>query len=113
MTEQLTQPVATNTPFPYTQNCVVSVNVSNLARSLEWYRDSEAKEIAFLKEKGAVVITEKEGLKIGEFREIGDARPIAVDGAKDREEIRAATGDQHSDGITHRSRCDAPARFPR
>jgi tripartite ATP-independent transporter DctP family solute receptor len=38
-------------------------------RSLEWYRDSEAKEIAFVKEQGAVVITEKEGLKIGEFRE--------------------------------------------
>jgi catechol 2,3-dioxygenase-like lactoylglutathione lyase family enzyme len=40
MTEQLTQPVATNTPFPYTQNCVISVNVSNLARSLDWYRDA-------------------------------------------------------------------------
>ena len=40
MTEQLTQPVATNTPFPYTQNCVVSVNVSDLARALEWYRDA-------------------------------------------------------------------------
>lgn len=38
-------------------------------RSLQWYRDSEAKEIAFLKEKGATIITEKEGLKVGEFRD--------------------------------------------
>jgi tripartite ATP-independent transporter DctP family solute receptor len=38
-------------------------------RSLEWYRDAEAKEIAFLKEKGATIITEKEGLKLDEFRE--------------------------------------------
>jgi TRAP-type C4-dicarboxylate transport system substrate-binding protein len=38
-------------------------------RSLEWYRDSEAKEIAFLKEKGATIITVKEGLKLDEFRD--------------------------------------------
>ena len=38
-------------------------------RSMQWYRESEAKEIAFLKEKGATIITEKEGLKLGEFRE--------------------------------------------
>jgi len=38
-------------------------------RSLEWYRDAEAKEIAFLKEKGATIITEKEGLKLDEFRD--------------------------------------------
>lgn len=38
-------------------------------RSLQWFRDSEAKEIAFLKEKGATIITEKEGLKVNEFRD--------------------------------------------
>jgi tripartite ATP-independent transporter DctP family solute receptor len=37
-------------------------------RSLGWYLDSEAKEIALLREKGAIVITEKEGLKLDEFR---------------------------------------------
>jgi CreA protein len=40
MTEQVAVPVATDTPFPYTRNCVISVNVSDLARSLDWYRDA-------------------------------------------------------------------------
>lgn len=37
-------------------------------RSLQWYRDSEAKEIAFLKEKGATIIDTSNGLKLDEFR---------------------------------------------
>jgi tripartite ATP-independent transporter DctP family solute receptor len=37
-------------------------------RSMQWYRDSEAKEIAFLKEKGATVIDASSGLKVDEFR---------------------------------------------
>ncbi|UOM35757.1 TRAP transporter substrate-binding protein [Acuticoccus sp. I52.16.1] len=37
--------------------------------SLTWYRDSEADEIAFLKEQGVTVIDESAGLKLDEFRE--------------------------------------------
>lgn len=36
--------------------------------SLQWYRDSEADEIAFLKEQGVTVIDESNGLKLDEFR---------------------------------------------
>ena len=37
--------------------------------SLEWYRNSEADELAFLKEQGVTVIDESNGLKLDEFRE--------------------------------------------
>lgn len=37
-------------------------------RSLQWYRESEAKEIAFLKDKGVTVIDTGNGLKLDEFR---------------------------------------------
>ena len=37
--------------------------------SMEWYRDSEADEIAFLKEQGVTVIDESAGLKLDEFRQ--------------------------------------------
>lgn len=39
------------------------------AESLEWYRNSEADELAFLKEQGVTVIDESNGLKLDEFRE--------------------------------------------
>ena len=37
-------------------------------RSLQWYRDSEAKEIEFLKSQGVTINDESKGLKIDEFR---------------------------------------------
>jgi tripartite ATP-independent transporter DctP family solute receptor len=37
-------------------------------RSMQWYRDSESKEIEYLKSKGATIIDAKSGLKINEFR---------------------------------------------
>ena len=37
-------------------------------RSLEWYRESEAKEIQYLKDKGATIIDTSNGLKLDEFR---------------------------------------------
>jgi len=67
MTEQQTQPVATEIPFEYTQNCVVSVNVSDLSRSLEWYREALGfTEIYRMEEYGwAEVATAIDGLSIG------------------------------------------------
>ncbi|MEZ5740423.1 MAG: TRAP transporter substrate-binding protein [Burkholderiaceae bacterium] len=38
-------------------------------KSLQWYRDSEAKEIAFLKEQGVTIIDRSNGLKVDEFRQ--------------------------------------------
>jgi len=61
---------ATWKSIPEADRSVIAQAIEEMGkRSLDWYRDSEAKEIAFLKEKGAVIITEKEGLKLGEFRE--------------------------------------------
>jgi len=37
-------------------------------RSMQWYRDSESKEIEYLKSKGATIIDVKSGLKVNEFR---------------------------------------------
>jgi predicted enzyme related to lactoylglutathione lyase len=67
MSEQLTQPVATDTPFAYTPTCVVSVNVSDLERSLEWYREALGfNEVYRLAEYGwAEVTTNVAGLSIG------------------------------------------------
>ena len=79
MTEQLTQqPVATDTPFPYTQSCVVSVNVSDLARSLEWYRDALGfTEIYRMAEYGwAEVATAIKGLSIG----LGQTEEVKIGG---------------------------------
>jgi CreA protein len=79
MTEQLTsQPVATDTPFPYTQSCVISVNVSNLARSLEWYRDALGfTEIYRMDEYGwAEVATAIKGVSIG----LGQTEEVKIGG---------------------------------
>jgi TRAP-type C4-dicarboxylate transport system substrate-binding protein len=39
------------------------------ADTLDWYRESEAEEIAFLKEQGVTVIDEAAGLDLDAFRE--------------------------------------------
>lgn len=40
MSEQVqVAPVATNTPFEYSQNLVISVGVSDLEHAIEWYKD--------------------------------------------------------------------------
>lgn len=38
-------------------------------RSMQWYRDSEAKEIQFLKDQGATIIDTSNGLKLDAFRQ--------------------------------------------
>src|SRR5918997_1647558 len=79
MTEQLTsQPVAVDTPFQYTQNCVVSVNVSDLARSLDWYREALGfTEIYRMDEYGwAEVATAIKGITIG----LGQTEEVKVGG---------------------------------
>jgi catechol 2,3-dioxygenase-like lactoylglutathione lyase family enzyme len=67
VTEQLTQPVATDTPFAYAQNCVISVNVSDLERSLAWYRDALGfPEVYRMADYGwAEVATAIKGVSIG------------------------------------------------
>jgi predicted enzyme related to lactoylglutathione lyase len=72
------KPVATDTPFEYTQNCVVSVNVSDLGRSLEWYRDALGfTEIYKMDEYGwAEVATAIQGVSIG----LGQTEEIKVGG---------------------------------
>ena len=102
MTEQLTsQPVATDTPFPYTQNCVISVNVSNLPRSLEWYRDALGfTEIYRMDEYGwAEVATAIKGVSIG----LGQTEEIKIGGTVPTfgvEDIQAAKAHIESKGGT-------------
>jgi CreA protein len=99
MTEQLTQPVATDTPFAYTQNCVVSVNVSDLKRSLEWYKEALGfPEIYRMDEYGwAEVATAIKGVSIG----LGQTEELKVGGTVPTfgvEDIEAAKAHIESKG---------------
>ena len=48
MSEQVqVAPVATNTPFDYSQNLVISVGVSDLERAIEWYKDVLGLELVY------------------------------------------------------------------
>jgi catechol 2,3-dioxygenase-like lactoylglutathione lyase family enzyme len=40
-------PVATNTPFEYSQNLVISIGVSDLDRAIEWYKDALGLELVY------------------------------------------------------------------
>jgi catechol 2,3-dioxygenase-like lactoylglutathione lyase family enzyme len=40
-------PVATNTPFDYNQNMVISIGVSNLDSAIEWYKDALGLELVY------------------------------------------------------------------
>jgi catechol 2,3-dioxygenase-like lactoylglutathione lyase family enzyme len=48
MSEQVqVAPVATNTPFAYSEDLVISVGVSNLERAIEWYKDVLGLELVY------------------------------------------------------------------
>ena len=48
MSEQMqVAPVAANTPFDYTKNLTISVNVSDLERAIEWYKDVLGLELVY------------------------------------------------------------------
>lgn len=48
MSEQVqVAPVATNTPFDYSENIVISVGVSDLDRAIDWYKDVLGFELVY------------------------------------------------------------------
>ncbi len=48
MSEQVqVAPVATNTPFAYSENLVISVGVSNMESAIEWYKDVLGLELVY------------------------------------------------------------------
>jgi CreA protein len=48
MTQEIqVAPVATNTPFEYSQNLVISIGVSDLDRAIEWYKDTLGLELVY------------------------------------------------------------------
>jgi len=48
MSEQLqVAPVATNTPFDYSKNLTIAVNVSDMERAIEWYGDVLGLELVY------------------------------------------------------------------
>ena len=48
MSEQVqVAPVATNTPFDYSHNLTISVNVSDLEKAIEWYNDVLGLELVY------------------------------------------------------------------
>ena len=48
MTQQVqVAPVATNTPFEYSQNMVISIGVSDLDRAIAWYKDALGLELVY------------------------------------------------------------------
>jgi CreA protein len=44
-------PVATNTPFDYSQNLTISVGVSDVERAIEWYKDVLGFELVYKLDK--------------------------------------------------------------
>ena len=40
-------PVATNTPFEYSQTLTISIGVSDLDRAIEWYKDALGLELVY------------------------------------------------------------------
>lgn len=40
-------PVATNTPFDYSQTLTISIGVSDLDRAIEWYKDTLGLELVY------------------------------------------------------------------
>ena len=40
-------PVATNTPFEYSQNLTISIGVSDLDRAIEWYKEALGLELVY------------------------------------------------------------------
>lgn len=52
MSEQVqVAPVATNTPFDYSQNMVISINVSDMEKAIEWYGDVLGLELVYKLDK--------------------------------------------------------------
>jgi catechol 2,3-dioxygenase-like lactoylglutathione lyase family enzyme len=48
MTQEIqVAPVATNTPFAYSQNLTISIGVSDLDRAIEWYKDALGLELVY------------------------------------------------------------------
>ena len=48
MSEQVqVTPVATNTPFDYSRDLTISINVSDLERAIEWYKDVLGLELVY------------------------------------------------------------------
>ena len=46
-------PVATNTPFDYSENLVISVGVSDMEKAIEWYQDVLGLELVYKLESTA------------------------------------------------------------
>ena len=51
MSEVQVAPVATNTPFDYSKNLTISINVSDFERAIEWYQDVLGLELVYKLEK--------------------------------------------------------------
>lgn len=80
MSEQMTQvpPVATNTPFAYNSNLTIAVNVSDIEKSIEWYKDALGLELVYkLDQYGwCEMSTATKGVTIG----IGQSEDLKVGG---------------------------------
>jgi catechol 2,3-dioxygenase-like lactoylglutathione lyase family enzyme len=92
VSEQTTTQAATKVPFEYDKQLVISVNVSDLERSIEWYREALGFELVYkLDQHGwCEVRTPWEGITIGlgqtEEQKIGGTTPTF--GVKDIDAAR-------------------------
>jgi CreA protein len=100
-TAQPTQEWPTPTaPFEYTQNCVISIGVSDLERSIEWYRDLLGFQVIYkLDDYGwGEVASSIHNVSIG-LGQVEDPKvegPTPTFGVKD---IEAARGFLESNGV--------------
>jgi catechol 2,3-dioxygenase-like lactoylglutathione lyase family enzyme len=84
---------ATTAPFDYTQNCVISIGVSDLERSIEWYGDVLGFQLIYkLDEYGWAEVAssiQNVSIGLGQVEEPKVEGPTPTFGVKDIEEARA------------------------
>ena len=98
MTQQETRQPAqewppTTVPFEYTQSCVISIGVSDLDRSLEWYGDTLGFQVIYkLDEYGWAEVASSiynVSIGLGQVEEPKVEGPTPTFGVKDIEEARS------------------------
>jgi CreA protein len=108
MSEQVqVAPVATNTPFDYSENLVISVGVSDMEKAIEWYQDVLGLELVYKLEKFGwcemATATKHVTIGLGQTEEVKPGSTTPTFGVEDIGEARKhlESRDVRFDGDTY------------
>ena len=100
-------PVATNTPFQYNENLVISVGVSDLEKAIEWYQDVLGLELVYKLEQHGwcemATATKHVTIGLGQTEEVKPGSTTPTFGVQDIGEARKhlESKDVRFDGDTY------------